>query len=73
MKSLILKICICLVILLFTLYAPIELTRYVLAVSKVQSVMWREFITEIVFMWVFYIAGMILAFGIYRAKKELRR
>ena len=55
------KVLIWLLIVALTLYAPVELTRYILLIMGNHPVITPiEFICEIIFIWIFYIAGMII-------------
>lgn len=58
------KLAILLLVLLLNLYAPAELTRIIIMFP-----LKGEFIFEIVFVWVCYIAAGIIVWDILRSKK----
>ena len=55
-----------LLILLLTLYAPLELTRLIMGSKEIWSIQWGipvwQFMLEIALIWIFYLVGMLVVY-----------
>lgn len=56
-----------LLVVLLTIYAPVELTRVIIVYTELQG----EYVRELIILWTLYLAAVVIVYKLLEGKKQL--